>query len=98
MQRGAWLLQISEGKEEEYRRMHAAVWPELIAAAREAGLSNHSCFVSGRRVIVYAEAEDLEATFSRILATDVKKRWDQAMFSILEATNTAPLQEVFHFD
>jgi L-rhamnose mutarotase len=78
--------------------MHAAVWPELIAAAREAGLRNHSCFVSGRTVIVYGEAEDLEATFRRILATDVKKRWDQAMSSILEETDSAPFQEVFHFD
>jgi len=78
--------------------MHAVVWPELIAAARKAGLSNHSCFVSGRHVIVYGEAEDLEATFRKILATDVKKRWDQAMSSILEETGGTPFQEVFHFD
>ena len=38
MQRHIWLLTIREGKEREYRRMHAAVWPELIAVAREAGL------------------------------------------------------------
>ncbi len=98
MQRGAWLLRIREGKEQDYRRMHAAVWPELIAAARGAGLRNHSCFVSGRTVIVYAEAEDLEVTFQRILATEVKKRWDQAMSSILEQTDSAFFEEVFHFD
>ena len=98
MQRRAWLLTIREGKEQEYRQIHVAVWPELIAAARGAGLKNHSSFLSGRTVIVYGEAEDLEATFKRILATDVKKRWDQAMSEILEETDSDPFQEVFHFD
>jgi len=98
MQRRAWLLPIREGKEQEYRRMHAAVWPELIAVEREAGLKNHSCFVSGQRVIVYGEAEDIEATFNKILAADVKKRWDLAMFNILEDTDSAAFEEVFHFD
>ena len=98
MQRRAWLLPIREGKEQEYIRMHREVWPELIAVARDAGLRNHSCFVLGRAVIVYGEAMDLDETFRKILATDVKKRWDQAMSGILEVTDSPPFQEVFHID
>ena len=98
MQRCAWLLRVREGKEEEYRRAHTAVWPELIEAARKAGLRNHSCFLAGRDVIVYAEAEDLETTFGNLLATDVKKRWDRAMSSILEEKDSPSFGEVFHFD
>jgi L-rhamnose mutarotase len=48
MQRRAWLLQVRKGKEDEYRRIHTTVWPELIEAARQAGLRNHSCFLEGR--------------------------------------------------
>ncbi len=98
MQRRAWLLRVREGKEEEYRRAHAHVWPELVQAAREAGLHNHSTFISGRNVIAYLEAENPEEAFSRLLKTDVKQRWDQAMSELLEAADTPSFQEVFHFD
>lgn len=98
MERRAWLLRVKEGKEEEYRRAHAAVWPELIEAARKAGLRNHSCFLESGNVIVYAEAENIEAAFEQLLKTDVKRRWDQSMSRILEETDSPSYQEVFHFD
>jgi L-rhamnose mutarotase len=98
MERRAWLLRVREGKEAEYRRTHQAVWPELIDAARKAGLRNHSCFLAGRNVIVYAESEDLEACFEQLLKTDVKKRWDRSMSVILEPTESPFYEEVFHFD
>lgn len=98
MQRRAWLLRIKEGREEEYLRAHANVWPELIQAAREAGLRNHSTFISGRNVIAYLEAENADEAFSRLLSTDVKHRWDKAMSDLLEAADTPSFEEVFHFD
>ena len=98
MQRRIWLLKVKEGKEEEYRRAHARVWPELIQAAREAGLRNNSTFISGRTVINYLEAENAEESFSRLLTTDVKQRWDKAMSELLEAADTPSFEEVFHFD
>ena len=98
MQRRAWLLRIKQGKEEEYHRAHAHVWPELVQAAQEAGLRNHSTFVSGRTVIAYLEAENAEEAFSRLLKTDVKCRWDKAMSELLEEADTPSFEEVFHFD
>ncbi len=98
MQRRAWLLQVREGMEEEYRRVHRAVWPELIDVARKSGLRNHSCFIEGRKVIVYVEADDIEGAFRKLLETDVKKRWDKAMYSIIEETDSPSFEEVFHFD
>jgi L-rhamnose mutarotase len=44
------------------------------------------------------EADDIDAAFRKLLATDVKKRWDQAMSSILEETDSSYFEEVFHFD
>ena len=98
MQRRAWLLTVKEGKEEEYRHVHANVWPELIQAARKVGMQNHSCFISGRNVIAYLEAENPEESFSQLLSTDVKRRWDKAMSELLEAADTPSFEEVFHFD
>lgn len=98
MQRAAWLLHVRDGKEREYRLVHAAVWPDLIDAARHAGITNHSCFLSGRSVIVYLEAENVTATLAKLLDTEVKKRWDAMMSDIIEASDVPAFDEVFHFD
>lgn len=98
MERRAWILTVREGKEDEYRRAHASVWPELIQAAREAGFKNHSCFILGRTVIAYIEADDIDAASKRVLNEDVKRRWDKAMSELLEETDSPAFEEVFHFD
>jgi L-rhamnose mutarotase len=98
MQRRTSLLRVREGKEEEYRRVHTAVWPELVEAARRAGIRNQSCFLSGRDVIVYEEATDLQTAYTHLLTTDVKKRWDEAMSGIFDGAGARLFDEVFHFD
>jgi L-rhamnose mutarotase len=98
MRRHAWLLQVREGKEQEYLDAHAAVWPELISASRKAGLRNQTCFLSGRTVIVYLEADDPDAALKSLAATDVKRRWDQAMSTILESSEPPVFEDIFHFD
>lgn len=98
MQRLAWILTVREGKEQEYVQIHAKVWPQLISAAREAGLRNHTTFVSGRTVIAYLEAADTQEALSRLMKTEVKKEWDQMMSEILESSNAFDFKEVFHFD
>lgn len=98
MQRSVWILRVREGKEKQYRLVHTAVWPELIDAARRVGIANHSCFLSGRSVIVYMEAENVTAAVAKLLDTDVKKRWDEMMSNILETSDPLAFDEVFHFD
>jgi L-rhamnose mutarotase len=70
----------------------------LVQAAREVGLRNHTTFISGRTVISYLEAEDAEEVFSRLLKTNVKQKWDKAMSELLEAADTPPFEDIFHFD
>ncbi len=42
---------------QEYVRQHQQVWPELLAAYREAGITQISCFLNGLDLIVYSEYE-----------------------------------------
>lgn len=97
MTRGAWRLTVREGQEAAYREAHRAVWPELIEAARAAGLRNQSVYMDGRTLFVYAEADDLEASIARVAATAVKQRWNEAMSALLEPESVT-LDEVFHVD
>lgn len=95
--RGVVLLTVRPGKEEGYRAAHRSVWPELVAAAREAGIRNHSCFMTGRTVVAYFEADDLEAASERMARHPVKQRWNAFMEEFLEP-GAITLEEVFHMD
>ncbi len=42
MQRYAFRMQLHPGMAEEYRRRHDAIWPELVALLKAAGISDYS--------------------------------------------------------
>ena len=42
MQKYAFRMQLHPGMAEEYRRRHDAIWPELVALLRGAGVSDYS--------------------------------------------------------
>ncbi|MCM2292341.1 L-rhamnose mutarotase [Allorhizobium sp. BGMRC 0089] len=41
-ERYAFKMQLNPGMEEEYRRRHDAIWPELVALLHEAGISDYT--------------------------------------------------------
>jgi len=45
MERVAFVMKVKPGQEAEYRRRHAAVWPEMLRALRDAGCSNYSIYI-----------------------------------------------------
>ena len=42
MQKYAFRMQLNPGAEAEYRRRHDAIWPELVALLKAAGISDYS--------------------------------------------------------
>jgi L-rhamnose mutarotase len=45
MERVAFVMRLRPGREVEYRRRHAGVWPEMLAELRRAGAHNYSIFL-----------------------------------------------------
>jgi L-rhamnose mutarotase len=80
----AYIGKIKKGKEKDYIEAHKAVWPELIAAMRKAGVENESCFVLGNYIFVYIEASDINATMEVLSADPVNQKWDIFMEPLLE--------------
>jgi L-rhamnose mutarotase len=88
----AYIGRIREGKQQDYIEAHKTVWPELIDAMKEAGVSKESCFVLNNHIFVYVEAPDIGATIEKLANDPVNQRWDTLMESMLERPTTDSLE------
>jgi L-rhamnose mutarotase len=104
MQRIAFTMRIKPGSEDEYRRRHRQVWPELLADLKRAGCQNYSIYLRGTELFAYMEVEDFERYLSVMAESEVASRWEAYMSDILiRETDPATgfpsvLPEVFHLD
>lgn len=89
----AFLLRIRPGMADEYRRRHAAVWPELLAALREAGVVHYEIYLDaiGLRALgcMWRDRvpDPAEPEHPAIL------RWRAHMADVLEMDGERPLRE-----
>jgi L-rhamnose mutarotase len=102
LERIGFSMRLLPGSEAEYRRRHAAVWPELLADLRSAGARNYSIFLRGDDLFAYLEVDDFDAFTTAMAASEVNARWQQEMASLIDPlTDPATgfhrrLEEVFH--
>src|SRR3954465_5733139 len=104
MIRKAFVMQLHPGQEEEYRRRHAPIWPELQETLRAHGVRNYSIFLhpGTRQLFGYAEIES-ERQWAGIAETAVCRKWGASMRELMETNPDASpasreLAEVFHLD
>jgi L-rhamnose mutarotase len=90
---------------DEYRRRHAAVWPDMLEALEGAGWRNYSLFLDADGLLIgYLECDDFDAVRARMALTDVNARWQAEMASLFNNPDQAPdegfqvLEEVFNLD
>ncbi len=104
MQRIAFTMRIKPGSEEEYRRRHQQVWPELLADLKQAGCSRYSIFLRELDLFAYMEVEDFQQFLRAMAASRVSERWEEYMSDILlrevdPETGFPPvLSEAFHLE
>ncbi len=79
-----WVLGVRPGHEAEYRRRHDEIWPDMVAALREAGIRNYSIFRHGLDLFGYFETDDLAATIAALRASEVNRRWGEWMAPIMK--------------
>jgi L-rhamnose mutarotase len=106
MQRVCFLLKVRTEKLEEYKKRHRAVWPEMLAALREAGWRNYSLFLREDGLLVgYLETDDFASARQAMATRDINVRWQRDMAPFFEALDgrgpdegISPLEEVFHLE
>jgi len=104
MERVGFTMRLLPGQEAEYRRRHAAVWPEMLDALKAAGARDYSIFIRGADLFAYLEVDDFAAFRRAMAASPVNDRWQAEMAALIDPlTDPATgfhqrLEEIFHLD
>jgi L-rhamnose mutarotase len=80
----AWVLGVRPGYEEEYKKRHDEIWPEMLDMLRAAGIRNYNIFRHGLTLFGYFETDDLEKTKAAISASPVDAKWSEWMAPIMK--------------
>lgn len=84
MERVLWKGRLVPGKEQEYRKIHDEIWPEMTENLNNQGVRNYSIFIRDQEVIGYYECPSI-AHMKKVKAESaVATRWAEAMQGIIE--------------
>lgn len=100
MTRVGFKMQLKPGNEEEYRRRHDEIWPELADLLQETGISNYSIWRDGLTLFGYLEIED-PAAMADLPAQPLMQKWWAYMEPLMQCNPdnspvVTPLEEAFY--
>ncbi len=107
MQRYGMVIQVRPEKLEEYKKLHAAVWPGVLKMIHECNIRNYSIYYRDGYLFSYYEyvGENFETDMARMAADPTTREWwkwtDPCQIPL---PNRAPnewwakMEEVFHSD
>lgn len=103
-ERIAFRMVLNPGQAEEYRRRHDEIWPQMLAALREAGISDYSIWLDPETNHLFATlVRSDDHTMDDLPQTQINRRWWDFMADIMQVGDrnepvVVPLQCVFHMD
>eukprot|EP01110_Echinostelium_bisporum_P007729 TRINITY_DN28903_c0_g1_i1.p1 TRINITY_DN28903_c0_g1~~TRINITY_DN28903_c0_g1_i1.p1 ORF type:complete len:107 (+),score=23.97 TRINITY_DN28903_c0_g1_i1:48-368(+) len=91
MKREAFMLRLKKGMEEEYKKRHESVWPEMLDALRKTGWRNYSIFLGPDGILFgYVEVDDsLDEATKRMGMEEVNTKWQEYMKPFFESDGKA---------
>jgi L-rhamnose mutarotase len=97
-------MKLKEGYKEEYKKRHDFIWPELLEALRDAGISQYSIFLDEETNILFALqniTDDYKS--NNLIQNDILKKWWVHMEDIMDTNaDKSPISielvEVFYMD
>ena len=102
MQKLAFKMRLHQGCEDEYRRRHDEIWPELVSLLKDAGISDYSIHLDRETNILFGvlwRSDDHQ--MDDLPAHDVMKKWWAHMADIMVSHSdnkpvVTDLATVFH--
>lgn len=107
MKRYGMTVDVKPEKREEYKRLHAAVWPKVLAMIQECNIRNYSIYLTGDTLFSYFEytGEDFEADMKKMAADPTTQEWWAVCTPCFEKTDPQQdktwwkeMEEIFHLD
>ena len=107
MKRYGMVLKVRPEKFEEYKRLHAAVWPGVLAMIKKCHIRNYSIYHKDGLLFAYFEyvGTDFDADMAKMAAHPRTQDWWAIMKPLQQPLPTraegewwAELEEVFHLD
>ena len=105
MKRFAFKMQLKPGFEEEYKKRHAEIWPELKQQITDSGVQNYTIFLDPETLTLFgyqevngdANSQDAEA------ADEITRKWWDFMAPLMDVNPdnspvSKPLTEMWHMD
>jgi L-rhamnose mutarotase len=107
MIRYGMVIKVRPDKLEEYKRLHAAVWPDVLKMIGECNIRNYSIYHKDGYLFSYFEYQgtDFAADMEKMAADPTTQEWWKACGPCQEPLETrapgewwAEMEEVFHCD
>lgn len=104
MEKVAFVMTLKPGYEQEYKKRHDEIWPELVEELKNAGVSDYSIFYeeSSNKLFAVLKREDGH-TMDALPDNAVVKKWWQHMADIMDTHEdnqpvATDLTKVFHLE
>jgi len=104
MEKYAFKMQLNPGMEAEYKRRHDAIWPELVALLKDAGISDYSIHLDRETNLLFAVLwRTDDHRMDDLPNHPVMKRWWAHMADLMAVKPdnepiSVPLVTVFHME
>ncbi|MEM5494347.1 L-rhamnose mutarotase [Hoeflea sp. AS16] len=109
MQRMGMVIGLKPEKIAEYKRLHAAVWPEILDMISKCNIRNYSIFLKEPENLLFGYWEyhgtDFEADAAKMAADPKTQEWWDICMPCQQPLETrkdgewwAMMEEVFHHD
>ncbi|HOP12183.1 MAG TPA: L-rhamnose mutarotase [Oscillospiraceae bacterium] len=107
MKRYGSVIKVRPEKLEEYKKLHANAWPEVLAMIQKCNIRNYSIFYRDGLLFSYFEyiGDDFAGDMAEMAADPVTQAWWKLTDPCQNPVDTAkpgewwaPTEEVFHCD
>ena len=107
IERYGMVIRLKPDKEQEYRELHRAVWPEVMAVIRACHMQNYSIYLKDGYLFSYYEytGDDHGADMRKMAADPATQRWwalcepcQEPVAARARGEWWARMDEVFHME
>ena len=107
MRRYGMAIKVKPDKIEEYKKLHATVWPDVLKMIGDCHIQNYSIYLKDDYLFTYFEhvGNDFDADMALMAADPVTQKWwdvckpcQDPLDSRNEGEWWATMEEVFHVD